>query len=67
MGITQKSCGNGMGMGIEIPLPRQPWGLQFPQYCFKYHGKFIRWFFNIILQKEEPQPGNYKYHRFLQT
>ena len=23
--FPQKSCGNGMGMGIEIPFPRQPW------------------------------------------
>ena len=23
--FSQKSCGNGMGVGIEIPFPRQPW------------------------------------------
>ena len=23
--FPQKSCGNGMGMGIQIPFPRQPW------------------------------------------
>ena len=23
-GFPQKSCGNGMGMGMEIPFPRQP-------------------------------------------
>ena len=24
-GFPQKSCGNGMGVGVEIPFPRQPW------------------------------------------
>ena len=27
VGIPQKTRGNGMGMGIEIPFPRQPWVL----------------------------------------
>ena len=24
-GFPQKSCGNGMGVGVEIPFPQQPW------------------------------------------
>ena len=50
-GFPQKSCGNGMGVGVEIPFPRQPTSLHITMF------EFISIFLNYFFQNSMPLLG----------